>query len=143
MVGNLGESHSGEAAVVNPVLPHQHGDGVGVGVGGAVGGSEDMLGGDQSASTEGVAATRRDQGHLPGILVDLRLLSPHDPVALVSQPAGAGPGGCCGRGCRYTPSAPSPSVRLLGGGGLRGGGSGGGEISLLNINVAPESPGSA
>ena len=55
VVGDLGEADSGEGVVVNPVFPHQDGQVAGVPPGGAVGSSEDVLGGDESASTPGVA----------------------------------------------------------------------------------------
>ena len=57
VVGDLGEADPGEQLVVNPVLAHQDGDGADVGAGRAVSSSEDVAGGDESSSTEGVTST--------------------------------------------------------------------------------------
>merc|ERR1719195_1344356 len=129
VVRDGGESLLVEDVVIDPVLTHQDGNGGRGAAGGAVGGSEDVPGGDESAATEGVTPTGTDQRHLPGELVSLSLHSAHDPVGSISHAAAAaGVGGGSGGGG--------------GGGSWRNGACGGGEISLFNINVTSEAPGS-
>merc|ERR1719195_124200 len=66
---------------------------------------------------------------VPGVLVSLSLHSAHDPVGSIGHAAAAaGVGGGSGGGG--------------GGGSWRNGACGGGEISLFNINVTSEAPGS-
>ena len=55
MVGDGGDFDPVEGAVVDPVLAQQDGDGLGAGAGRAVGRGQDVLGGDESAATPGVA----------------------------------------------------------------------------------------
>merc|ERR1719195_466594 len=116
------------ALVVNPVLAQQDGDGGGGGAVRAVGRGEDVLGGDESAATPGMAATSRDQGHLPRVLVHLRLLASHDPVGRVGHTAGAGARSTCG----------GAAARGLGSGGGAGGGGGGLNTQVVHVNVTPE-----
>merc|ERR1719195_1559849 len=105
------------ALVVNPVLAQQDGDGGGGGAVRAVGRGEDVLGGDESAATPGGAATSRDQGHLPRVLVHLRLLASHDPVGRVGHTAGAGARSTCGGGANpqvvHVNVTPEPASGLL------------------------------
>ena len=105
VVSDGGEAPSVKVVVIDLVLANQDGDGGGGLAGSAVGGREDVLGGDEGTATPGVAPASTHQGHLPGVLVSLGHHSSHNPVP-VGLPAGAGAGGQGGA-----------SHRGLGGGG--------------------------
>ena len=137
------------------MLAHDHGEVAGVGAdgGGAVGGRQHVAVGDEGAATPaewivtsssefeylpGVAASSADEPHLPGVLVDLGLLTPDDPHGGVGGAAAAGPGAAGGVG----------GGGLGAGGGRRGGGVGGPavvpgahpaqEAAVLHPLVGPE-----
>ena len=142
------------------MLAHDHGEVAGVGAdgGGAVRGRQHVAVGDEGAATPaecivtssseselvmtlpGVAASSADEPHLPGVLVDLGLLTPDDPHGGVGRAAAAGPGAAAAGGVG--------GGGLGAGGGRRGGGVGGPavvpggdpaqEAAVLHPLVGPE-----